>query len=74
MLIVKLKYLFKSDWVLSAIKIAFIVGTILFVINHGTSVLENTMTPGRWVSVVLSYMVPYTVYIIGKASNMKKED
>ena len=69
----KIKYLYKSEWVLSALKIAIIVGTILFSINHGKSVIENTMTPERWFSVVLSYLVPYTVYIIGKASNLKNK-
>jgi hypothetical protein len=68
---VKIKYLFKSDWILSAVKIALIIGTILFAINHGEAVIEHKMNTGRWVSVVLSYLVPYTVYIIGKASNIK---
>jgi len=67
----KIKYLYKSDWVLSALKVALIVGSILFAINHGKAVYENTMNTGRWVSVLLSYVVPYCVYIIGKASNMK---
>ncbi len=56
---------------LSALKVALIVGTILFAINHGEAVFNGHMNPGRWASVVLSYIVPYCVYIVGKASNMK---
>ena len=67
----KLKYLIKSAWVLPAIRVALIVGTILFAINHGKAIYEGTMNGGRWVSVFLSYVVPYCVYIVGKASNLK---
>ena len=65
----KLKYFFKSDWAPSALKVALIVGSVLFVINHGMAVYENKMTGARWASAVLTYLVPYCVYIIGKASN-----
>lgn len=67
----KLSYFFKSDWALSAIRVALVVGTILFAINHGSALLEGSMTGGRWVSVLLSYLVPYCVYIIGRASSRK---
>lgn len=73
----KLKYLYKSNWALPALKVALIVGSILFAINHGKAFYDGNMTVARWVSVFLSYIVPYCVYIIGKASNMKviaKED
>lgn len=69
----KIKYLFKSDWILSAIKIALIVGTILFAINHGEAVYHKRMDTSRWISVVLSYVVPYCVYMFGKASVFEKE-
>ena len=67
----KLKYLFRADWILPALKVSLIVGSVLFAINHGRAVYEHTMNAGRWLSVVLSYVVPYCVFIIGKASNMK---
>jgi len=67
----KLKYLYKSSWVIPALKVALIVGTILFAINHGKAIYEGSMTASRWISAFLSYAVPYCVYIIGKASNLK---
>jgi len=67
----KLKYLYKSDWALSAIKVALIIGSILCLINHGKAMYDGAMTLDRWISVFLSYLVPYCVYIIGKASNLK---
>ena len=58
----------------SAIKVALIIGSILFAINHGPAVIDGAMTTGRWISVVLSYIVPYCVYIFGKMSNLKQEE
>mgnify|MGYP006865005302 CR=1 FL=1 len=59
-----------SGGVWSALKVALIVGSILFIINHGKAFYEGSMTIARWVSVFLSYLVPYCVYIVGRASNM----
>ncbi len=67
----KLNILYKSSWILPALKVALIVGTLLFGINHGKAVYEGQMTAERWVSVFLSYLVPYCVYIVGKDSNKK---
>ena len=70
----KFSYLFRADWVMPALKVSLIVGSILFAINHGRAVYEDAMNTGRWISVVLSYVVPYCVFIIGKASNIKSEE
>ncbi len=73
-----LSYLFRSNWVTPALKVALLVGSILLVINHGEAIYEGRMTLGRWISIILSYLVPYCVYIFGKASNLngqsKEED
>jgi len=50
----------------TGIKVALVVGSILFVINHGVVVLQGKMTPGRWISAVLTYGVPYAVSIHGQ--------
>jgi hypothetical protein len=47
-------------------KVAVVVGTILFAINHGYAVLAGTMTLERWVSVLLTYCAPYLVNIHGQ--------
>ncbi|MBE7381744.1 MAG: nitrate/nitrite transporter NrtS [Leptolyngbya sp. SIO1E4] len=49
-----------------ALRVALIVGTILFIINHGASLLQGKMTAGRWASALLTYCVPYGVSIHGQ--------
>ena len=59
-----------------ALRVAVVVGTILFAINHGNAVAQSKMTRARWLSVVLTYGVPYAVNIHGQyvmqASNSGK--
>ena len=50
----------------TAFKVALVVGSILFVINHGTAMVEGTMTRDRWLSGLLTYLVPYGVNIYGQ--------
>lgn len=49
-----------------AVRVAVVVGTVLFVINHGTAVRSGTMTRTRWISAALTYLVPYGVSIHGQ--------
>lgn len=50
----------------SAIKVALVVGSILFTINHGWAVIQDQMTLARWISGGLTYIVPYLVNIHGQ--------
>ncbi|HLL54377.1 MAG TPA: nitrate/nitrite transporter NrtS [Myxococcaceae bacterium] len=50
----------------TAVRVALVVGSVLFLINHGAALLEGGMTPGRWVSACLTYLVPYAVNIHGQ--------
>lgn len=50
----------------TAIRVALVVGSILFMINHGAAAGRGQMTLGRWVSAVLTYCVPYAVNIHGQ--------
>jgi len=47
--------------VLSALKIAFFVGSILALINHGGDIFTLNLTQGSVVQILLTYMVPYSV-------------
>ncbi len=49
-----------------AVRVALVIGTLLFVINHGAAVRSGTMTRTRWISVGLTYLVPYAVSIHGQ--------
>jgi len=47
--------------VLSALKIAFFVGSILALINHGEDIFTLNLAPGSVLQILLTYMVPYSV-------------
>lgn len=44
-----------------AFRIAFIVGSILAVINHGDALLSGQATATVWIKIVLTFLVPYCV-------------
>ncbi|GAB4141867.1 MAG: hypothetical protein Fur0046_18090 [Cyanobacteria bacterium J069] len=50
----------------TAIKVALIVGSILLIINHGAAILNQQMSGDRWISALLTYIVPYMVNIHGQ--------
>lgn len=50
----------------SAVRVALIVGTLLFALNHGSALIQGKMTRERWFSAVLTYLVPYSVNIHGQ--------
>ncbi len=50
-----------SGVVISALKIALVVGSILALINHGGNILELNLSRGSLLQIVLTYMVPYSV-------------
>lgn len=50
----------------TALRVALLVGSVLFVINHGAAVLAGAMTRERWVAACLTYVVPYAVNIHGQ--------
>jgi hypothetical protein len=56
----------------TAIKVALTVGSILFMINHGSALVEGKMTKQRWFSGLLTYCVPYCVNIHGQYISKKK--
>ncbi len=50
----------------TAFKVALVVGSILLMINHGSTLITGSMTRDRWISGILSYLVPYCVNIHGQ--------
>ncbi|WP_017662337.1 nitrate/nitrite transporter NrtS [Baaleninema simplex] len=55
----------------TALRVAAIVGTLLFALNHGSALLKGKMTRDRWISGVLTYLVPYSVNIHGQYANRR---
>ncbi|NEQ69977.1 MAG: hypothetical protein F6J86_35455 [Symploca sp. SIO1B1] len=50
----------------TALKVSVVVGSILFTINHGSALVQGKMTSQRWISGLISYLVPYSVNIHGQ--------
>lgn len=50
----------------TAIRVALVIGTLLFAINHGAALLKGQMNTDRWLSAGLTYIVPYCVNIHGQ--------
>ena len=50
----------------TGVKVSIIVGSLLFTINHGSALAQGQMTRDRWISGLLTYLVPYAVNIHGQ--------
>ncbi|NJL84296.1 MAG: nitrate/nitrite transporter NrtS [Chloroflexaceae bacterium] len=50
----------------TAIKVAILVGSLLFLLNHGPALVQGKMSQERWISSLLTYLVPYGVNIHGQ--------
>ncbi|MEM7062681.1 MAG: nitrate/nitrite transporter NrtS [Cyanobacteria bacterium P01_B01_bin.77] len=56
-----------------AVKVALVVGTVLFTINHGPALVNGKMTPSRWLAGLLTYGIPYSVNIHGQYAYRKRQ-
>ncbi|MGJ5672505.1 MAG: nitrate/nitrite transporter NrtS [Nostochopsis sp.] len=61
-----LSSLFDHQLMSTAFKVALLIGSLLFIINHGWALLTGQMTSERWISATLTYIVPYMVNIHGQ--------
>jgi hypothetical protein len=59
--------LLRSDFARIAVRVAMVVGSLIFVVNHGEAVLMGEMTPQRWFAAAISYLTPYAVSIYGQS-------
>ncbi|NEN98521.1 MAG: hypothetical protein F6K50_24310 [Moorea sp. SIO3I7] len=48
----------------TALRVALVVGSVLFVINHGSALLKGQMNRERWISGGLTYIVPYLLTLV----------
>jgi len=58
--------LVSSKFMPIAFKVAVVIGSLLFVINHGAAFIQGKMMRDRWISAILTYLVPYFVNIHGQ--------
>ena len=55
------------------IRVALVVGSILFTINHGAALAQGKMTKSRWASGLLTYLVPYAVSVHGQYTSQRRQ-
>lgn len=60
--------LVNPEFITSSGKVAIVVGTLLLAINHGAAIWNDEMNQHRWLSALLTYVVPYLVSVQGKLS------
>ena len=65
--------LFNREFMPTAFRVALVVGSVLFAINHGTALVRGNMTRDRWISAVLTYLVPYAVNIHGQYASSSRQ-
>ena len=53
----------------TAVRVSAVVGSVLFTINHGTALVKGEMTKTRWLTGLITYLVPYSVSIHGQYTN-----
>ncbi|MGD1900690.1 MAG: nitrate/nitrite transporter NrtS [Geitlerinemataceae cyanobacterium] len=58
----------------SALHVCLIVGSVLFLINHGKAAIEGTMNRDRWISGILSYCCPFCVNLHGQCQKNSGRD
>jgi hypothetical protein len=64
--------LFDPEFVPTALKVALVVGSLLFTINHSAALLKKQMTRDRWIAGILTYVVPYVVNIHGQFTSRSR--
>jgi hypothetical protein len=55
-----------------ALKCAAVVGCILIAINHSDAILKGGVTPGRWLRMALTVVVPYLVSTLSSIGAMRE--
>ncbi|HAJ57932.1 MAG TPA: hypothetical protein DCP31_00580 [Cyanobacteria bacterium UBA8543] len=58
----------------TGLKTAVVVGSLLFLINHGSAFIRREMTQERWISALITYIMPYLVNVYGQYSYRRKLD
>lgn len=58
--------LFDQELIPTGLKTALVVGSLLFLINHGAAFWRGEMNRERWTSALLTYLMPYLVSVYGQ--------
>ena len=58
--------------VLASIKVSFVVGTILALINHGQAIVQMSLSSENALQILLTYLVPYCVSTYSSVKAIQK--
>ena len=64
--------LFDQEFILTGLKTTLVVGSLLFLINHGAAFWRGEMNLERWISVFFNYLMPYLVSVYGQYAYRRK--
>ncbi len=67
-----LKYAINRQIVITSIKVALVIGTILALINHYDAILNGTLNTTGLIQILLTYLVPYAVATYGAAEHARR--
>ena len=70
---IQLKDIFLRPVLLTAIRIAIVVGTILALINHGSAILAMDLNEVQLMQIGLTYLVPYAVSTYSSISMLARQ-
>ena len=57
----------------TAVKVALVVGTLLALINHGSSLLVAEVSATQWLQIGLTYLVPYCVSTYSSVTTLRNQ-
>ncbi len=66
------KILLDPKFMPTATRVSLVVGSILFTINHGAALAKGEMTKTRWLSGLVTYLVPYSVSVHGQYTSRSR--
>lgn len=64
--------LFDKQFIPTGLKTAALVGSLLFLINHGLAFARGEMNLERWISASFTYAMPYLVNVHGQYSSRRR--
>lgn len=67
-------YGLERDTILRSLKAALVVGSILGLINHGAALLTGHLTADQLVSLLVTYLVPFSVTTYGQIQGKRQRD
>ena len=69
-----ISYCLERATLLFALKLAFVVGTILALINHGEAIFTGHLTFDQLIPMLITYCVPFSVSMYSQVQGKRERD